>query len=239
MRLGLLPRCRAPPASSSSRPWCWPGCGSERGRREGRRQGRSKKEEGRTGECDWWAWYDVCHPMRRRLFTILSAVSLALCLAVAASWVLSGDGTTSPISEYRSSVYQASGPRLACGFDRSGVVSLVQHPRPRNLRRAGFNAVCPYRSAARLGFRWQRSYWDSTGSYVANELLVVPWWFPCALTAIPPGIWLWVRLRSRRRPSDGMPHCAECDYNLTGNVSGICPECGAPVPADLVITPIH
>ncbi len=24
-------------------------------------------------------------------------------------------------------------------------------------------------------------------------------------------------------------HCQQCDYNLTGNVSGVCPECGTPV----------
>lgn len=24
-------------------------------------------------------------------------------------------------------------------------------------------------------------------------------------------------------------HCNTCDYNLTGNVSGICPECGEPI----------
>ncbi len=28
--------------------------------------------------------------------------------------------------------------------------------------------------------------------------------------------------------------CTECGYNLTGNVSGVCPECGAEVPEDLV-----
>ena len=26
--------------------------------------------------------------------------------------------------------------------------------------------------------------------------------------------------------------CAHCGYNLTGNVSGVCPECGAPIPDD-------
>ncbi len=25
------------------------------------------------------------------------------------------------------------------------------------------------------------------------------------------------------------PECLECGYNLTGNVSGVCPECGTPV----------
>ena len=26
--------------------------------------------------------------------------------------------------------------------------------------------------------------------------------------------------------------CVKCEYNLTGNVSGVCPECGTPVPVD-------
>jgi len=25
-------------------------------------------------------------------------------------------------------------------------------------------------------------------------------------------------------------HCSICDYDLTGNVSGVCPECGTPIP---------
>ena len=31
------------------------------------------------------------------------------------------------------------------------------------------------------------------------------------------------RRRLRRKPPG---HCRKCDYNLTGNVSGVCPECG-------------
>lgn len=32
-----------------------------------------------------------------------------------------------------------------------------------------------------------------------------------------------------QRPED---ECPECGYNLTGNKSGICPECGSSVPTD-------
>jgi len=39
------------------------------------------------------------------------------------------------------------------------------------------------------------------------------------------------RLRfSRRRCWDSpQPRCNQCGYNLTGNTSGVCPECGTPV----------
>src|SRR5262249_36280793 len=33
--------------------------------------------------------------------------------------------------------------------------------------------------------------------------------------------WLW--LLDRRRPLPG--HCRKCNYDLTGNTSGVCPEC--------------
>lgn len=49
-------------------------------------------------------------------------------------------------------------------------------------------------------------------------------WVPFVLIAIPTAI-LWCSIR--RRPP---PHCCQhCGYDLTGNVSGICPECGAEV----------
>ena len=32
------------------------------------------------------------------------------------------------------------------------------------------------------------------------------------------------------RPARGLPgHCPSCGYDLTGNVSGVCPECGNPI----------
>ncbi len=36
-----------------------------------------------------------------------------------------------------------------------------------------------------------------------------------------------VALRHRRRIPPG--HCQQCGYDLTGNESGVCPECGRPV----------
>ncbi|MBN1512041.1 MAG: hypothetical protein JXB13_08500 [Phycisphaerae bacterium] len=47
-----------------------------------------------------------------------------------------------------------------------------------------------------------------------------PAWIPLLLLALPTAL-LWHR---DRRPPKG--HCRNCGYNLTGNVSGVCPECG-------------
>lgn len=50
--------------------------------------------------------------------------------------------------------------------------------------------------------------------------LVIPLNFGVALVAC--------ELMGRRRRSGDLPACEECGYNLTGNLSGRCPECGAP-----------
>ena len=60
-------------------------------------------------------------------------------------------------------------------------------------------------------------------------ILRVPFWL-VMLTAGTAGTWLWWRDRGHPRPG----HC-RCGYDLTGNVSGRCPECG--VVADNVERP--
>ncbi len=54
-----------------------------------------------------------------------------------------------------------------------------------------------------------------------------PLWFLLIVVAAPTGF-LFHRHRQKLRG-----HCQECGYNLTGNTSGICPECGTPIPDDL------
>ncbi len=49
--------------------------------------------------------------------------------------------------------------------------------------------------------------------------LRIPFWIPTLIIAIPSFL-LW---RQNRELGDG--YC-ECGYDLTGNVSGVCPECG-------------
>ena len=38
--------------------------------------------------------------------------------------------------------------------------------------------------------------------------------------------------KTRSKPKHPAGHCQRCGYNLTGNLSGICPECGKPCGSD-------
>ena len=51
----------------------------------------------------------------------------------------------------------------------------------------------------------------------------IPLWMPFLALGVPSFI-VW---RRTRRPRAG--HCVNCGYDLTGNTSGVCPECGTEV----------
>jgi hypothetical protein len=74
-------------------------------------------------------------------------------------------------------------------------------------------------------FRWGPFgyYSDLDGDLWRRELV----FSPLAILVLPmSGLGVWaVRLR-RRRPRGRAGACGACGYDLFGNVSGICPECG-------------
>ena len=70
------------------------------------------------------------------------------------------------------------------------------------------------------GWSWRPTVLRDPDGWV----LEVPLWIPFLLVSSPIALLWW---RNRRRIPPG--HCQKCGYNLTGNTSGICPECGTPI----------
>jgi len=65
-------------------------------------------------------------------------------------------------------------------------------------------------------------------SHIIAKAMIVPFWFPSAVIWIYPcTAFLRGPLRRWRRRRKGL--CVRCAYNLRGNISGICPECGKPL----------
>ena len=54
-------------------------------------------------------------------------------------------------------------------------------------------------------------------------VIFVPLWIPGVVAL--GCFWILRSRRVRSRPG----HCPTCEYDLTGNESGVCPECGTPV----------
>lgn len=59
---------------------------------------------------------------------------------------------------------------------------------------------------------------------IVSGVAIVPLWIPFLFVAIPTAFLFW--LDRRRIP---LGHCQRCRYDLTGNTSGVCPECGTAI----------
>jgi hypothetical protein len=170
--------------------------------------------------------------MRRRIFSILAGLSLVLYLATGVLWWVSyvldrwhqgvrlcGDVS---IDVYSGRVYLYGGQ--------------ISHP-----------------WVVGSGFWWLSSppqvVWDHLGvdyclipaSYGTGSgwSVSAPLFYPQILTAILSALWVLAWWRRRRRRAHLRGCCAKCGYDLRGNPSGkTCPECGAPIPVDLVRQPL-
>ena len=64
---------------------------------------------------------------------------------------------------------------------------------------------------------------SSAGSCQVSSSYAPVWLLLLAVAS--PALWVWCASRPPQSPTE----CIKCGYNLTGNVTGICPECGVPV----------
>lgn len=171
--------------------------------------------------------------MKGRVFKIASVLSLALCLATAGLWVRSylyedewrwvsesPASATHPRQQTRWVVVSGWGrlwterdtiwipdERLALFNDQPG----FQHSRSKQIG-VGWKDDSPY------------DQWFRTRLSGAEVELEVPLCLVVVVGLLLPAICAITLIRSRRAKVRGL--CARCNYNLAGNVSGRCPECG-------------
>ena len=168
--------------------------------------------------------------VKRRLFTILSALSLLLFAAVVALWVWSYFRSES-ISRVRSGgikerISAASGSIIASRTDGHRGEPDWFHERyvVYSSPPLSPDSVMPdphLRGGEFAGFAWY--YYGPEVHWTIDRLLIVPYWFVAMLTAIHPAC-LGVRwYSSHRRHARGL--CPSCGYDLRAT-PGRCPECG-------------
>lgn len=82
-----------------------------------------------------------------------------------------------------------------------------------------------------LGFAYHRFQETSCDpackDAICGRHFILPFWSLLVLSIIYPAAFILRRLRDRSCPA--FLRCSHCNYNLTGNTSGICPECGTPI----------
>ena len=155
---------------------------------------------------------------RNRILRLAKWVGAVVCALMLTAWLVSV-----PAFENKSLVFHFS-------WSEHEIELLHGHIR---LERSPFPLPI-FRSSVRNGLSWSQENYTSSiiygfvlpfhGEYPASSILIVPLWLPLLLVAIPTTI-LWY-LDFRRFPPG---HCPSCNYNLTGNTSGICAECGTPL----------
>jgi hypothetical protein len=184
--------------------------------------------------------------MIRGLFTIAAVISLLLCaatvvLGVRSYWAWNAvmwEARGGSVSGYFYGIDSASGEIAYVEEDWAFDV-WVDHlrwksfpPPDEPLSEQIHNSASDY-----FGHGWSRhgfifgTFRDVSGqggSRIPRRAIGVPYWFLGLFFATLPCIWLRSTLRRGSRWRNWC--CKSCGYDLTGNVSGICPECGTPVP---------
>jgi hypothetical protein len=176
--------------------------------------------------------------VRRWAFNLAASVSLVLCMATVALWAQS--------RPYHQARRVSSNARFYVFRSLFGIIELDltecilgQFPSdfPNrftiNLLPQGTDVVWNrgFKSVFGFGYREEPLVGRFPNGFVTarTRSFSVPLWAVVGVTSILPLLFLYRRLHAYRRILRN--GCLTCGYNLTGNTSGVCPECGAPTAA--------
>ncbi|HEY8748940.1 MAG TPA: hypothetical protein VIM11_13245 [Tepidisphaeraceae bacterium] len=180
--------------------------------------------------------------MRRHFFTLASLLSLLLCAATAAMWVMSReaycglslvDASKSDDARWNEWFTYRGKLGFAALRYRAGMTEIESFAFRGKHRRMTWLGEPPIMAQglaenAEAG----REDWQFAGFSYSNDSsaglrdVLIPLWVISCLFAILPVLKALQTFMSRLQRNDGL--CPVCSYNLTGNTSGICPECGTP-----------
>jgi hypothetical protein len=185
--------------------------------------------------------------VKRRIFNVLAAVSLVLCVVSAlhalspplrdwewhdvpqwdfTTWELEPEDMGLIVRHYTPVEPRVPGPPSNGGGGGSSpqYLAWVQRVQPWQFDRLGF----------RLSRNVPMTAGASSDCYALKTELRAPYWLICAITSIAPAMLLVSKLRSRwrqswRRRQAQQNLCLTCGYDLRATPYR-CPECGTPVP---------
>jgi hypothetical protein len=164
--------------------------------------------------------------IRRWMLNVLTALSLALCVGTVALWVRSywrGNQLRWATRQSTHFVTVAGGDLMV--LSAQGMALL-----PQDHGRWVLDPVPGGRTAPTGGLAISHTFLGfqfGAGTFTSPvptpyRVTIVPIWLPSVLLTLLPIGWT-----LRRRPYPG--HCTQCRYDLTANVSGVCPECGTKI----------
>jgi hypothetical protein len=150
-------------------------------------------------------------PLRHYIFNALAALSLLLLLATVGLWVDSGSSETGIVYTFDSGDGQLR-------FDSKNGSIFIWHNIFMYPGTSGWTAhhhdIVP--DAAGMFSR-------ITEFHLTSSDLQFPHCFLALIFTIFPAIWLF---KWNKRRKLGPNACPDCGYDLRGNESGVCPECG-------------
>jgi len=171
------------------------------------------------------------------MFNTLTALSLLLLLATVGLWVdsysyQSTAGTQGGGGWHISGMSNDQGLHSTVSIAESGSIPYQPH-----MRRVSNESLAPFSThrtptdwnLGGFGYQWnhqsRKVMFHAITAFPAARYyrLLLPHWFVTVIFTILPAIWLYKRNKRRKL---GPTACQGCGYDLSGNESGSCPECG-------------